>query len=91
MDVKLFYILWLSHKRKTPLDKNKILECYRNALGHLNLNSYRIGEYCNLEINLVPHHILVSDVESLILEFEPTTIVTHHPNDLNIDHRVCLT
>jgi LmbE family N-acetylglucosaminyl deacetylase len=43
----------------------------------------------NIQLNAVPHLELVQAVEQSILEFEPEWVFTHHPGDLNIDHRMC--
>lgn len=46
-------------------------------------------EFKNIEMNMVPHLELVRSIEEAIVRFEPEWIFSHHPGDLNIDHRVC--
>jgi LmbE family N-acetylglucosaminyl deacetylase len=43
----------------------------------------------NIQFNAVPHLEMVKAVEDAIRRFKPQWIFTHHPSDLNIDHRVC--
>ncbi len=43
----------------------------------------------NIRFNVVPHLEMVQAVESAIIQFRPSWVFTHHPGDLNIDHRVC--
>ena len=45
-----------------------------------------IGDFKNLEFNLVPHYKLVEFIEDVIIKIKPDYIFTHHPNDLNSDH-----
>jgi LmbE family N-acetylglucosaminyl deacetylase len=46
-------------------------------------------EFRNIQLNTVPHLELVKAVEAAVLRFRPEWIFTHHPADLNVDHRVC--
>ena len=43
----------------------------------------------NIRLNAVPHLELVKAVEESIVEFESEWGFTHHPGDLNVDHRIC--
>lgn len=45
-----------------------------------------LGRFPNIALNTVPHLELVQFVEQAILDTGATTIVTHHPGDLNDDH-----
>ncbi|MEO1574156.1 MAG: PIG-L deacetylase family protein [Pseudomonadota bacterium] len=45
------------------------------------------GAFPNIKFNAVPHLDLVQYIESAIVESGATDIVTHHPSDLNNDHR----
>jgi LmbE family N-acetylglucosaminyl deacetylase len=49
----------------------------------------RRHSFKNIQLNTVPHLDLVKVIERAIIEFEPEWVFTHHPGDLNIDHRVC--
>lgn len=46
-----------------------------------------LGDYPNIRMNTVPHIELVRFIEEKIFEFQPLRIFTHHPADLNDDHR----
>jgi LmbE family N-acetylglucosaminyl deacetylase len=46
-------------------------------------------EFKNIQFNAVPHLEMVRAIEEAILRFKPQCIFTHHPGDLNVDHRVC--
>jgi N-acetylglucosamine malate deacetylase 1 len=46
-------------------------------------------EYPNIQFNVVPHLDMVRSIEEAILRFRPEWVFTHHPGDLNVDHRVC--
>jgi LmbE family N-acetylglucosaminyl deacetylase len=45
-------------------------------------------DFANIEFNVVPHLHMVRAIEAAIVRFRPAWIFTHHPGDLNIDHRV---
>jgi N-acetylglucosamine malate deacetylase 1 len=46
-------------------------------------------DFKNIQFNVVPHLDMVRAVESAILKFRPEWVLTHHPSDLNVDHRIC--
>jgi LmbE family N-acetylglucosaminyl deacetylase len=46
-------------------------------------------EFENIKFNVIPHLSVVKAVEEALLRFTPEWIFTHHPGDLNVDHRVC--
>jgi LmbE family N-acetylglucosaminyl deacetylase len=46
-------------------------------------------QFKNIQFNTVPHLEMVKAIEGAIVRFKPDWIFTHHPNDLNMDHRVC--
>lgn len=46
----------------------------------------KIGEFPNLRFDTVPHIELVKSIECAIRNCKPDIIVTHHPDDPNIDH-----
>jgi len=45
--------------------------------------------YENIQFNTVPHLEMVQAIEKAIVRFTPSWVFTHHPSDLNVDHRVC--
>lgn len=50
-------------------------------------SSPKTGLFPNIRLNTVPHIEMVKFVEEHIREFTPQHIFTHHPGDLNDDHR----
>lgn len=46
-----------------------------------------LGTFPNIRFNTVPHLDLVQFIERAIVQTQATTIFTHHPHDLNDDHR----
>jgi LmbE family N-acetylglucosaminyl deacetylase len=46
-------------------------------------------DYKNIEFNVVPHLEMVRSIEEVIVRVQPEWVFTHHPGDLNVDHRVC--
>jgi LmbE family N-acetylglucosaminyl deacetylase len=53
----------------------------------LGLSSSILGKFPNINFNLVPHLELVQFIESAIVETGAETIFTHHPADVNDDHK----
>ena len=45
-------------------------------------------DFGNIRFNVVPHLEMVKAVESAIEKYTPEIIFSHHPGDLNVDHRV---
>ena len=48
----------------------------------------KVSEFPDQRLDTVPMVELVSDIEPGISEFSPDLIYTHHPGDLNHDHRL---
>ncbi len=46
-------------------------------------------EFENIKFNVIPHLDIVKAVEEALKRFRPEWVFTHHPGDLNVDHRVC--
>jgi LmbE family N-acetylglucosaminyl deacetylase len=53
----------------------------------LGLKPAIFGTFHNLHMNVVPHVELVQFIEMAIERTQATSILTHHPGDLNDDHR----
>ena len=53
----------------------------------LGIQASIIGEFPNIAFNTVPHIDLVRFIEDAVRETAATRLVTHHPEDLNVDHR----
>lgn len=46
-----------------------------------------IGHFPNMKLNTVPHIDVVKFIERAMLETQPDVVFTHHPGDINDDHR----
>ncbi len=46
-----------------------------------------MGDFPNIEFNTIPHVQLVSFIEGAIEQTGARVIFTHHPDDVNIDHK----
>lgn len=53
----------------------------------LGLGKPVLGQFKNVEFNCIPHLELVQFIEAAILETAAQIVFTHHPSDLNDDHR----
>ena len=50
-------------------------------------STFELANFPNIKFNTVPHIELVQSIERVIEEFEPDWVFTHHPMDLNDDHK----
>ncbi len=74
------------HDRPSLKAFNKEVEKAHQTIGIKDTFNY---EFKNIQFNVIPHLEVVQAIESALLKFKPEWIFTHHPGDLNIDHRVC--
>lgn len=74
------------HNRPSLERLAKVSEEASRLVGIVDSIGYDFG---NIQFNTVPHLEMVRAVEAAILRFKPEWIFTHHPGDLNVDHRVC--
>lgn len=49
--------------------------------------SWKICDFPDMRLDTVPHVELNKAIESFIDEVQPEIVFTHHPGDLNLDHR----
>ena len=70
----------LNSLRKAALGSAKILKA--SSIKLLNFPDNRMDTISRLDI--------VKEIEAVIDEYKPSTIITHHSGDVNIDHRVIL-
>lgn len=61
----------------------------RRAASMVGVQDVASSEFLNIQFNSYPHIEIVKAVEAAIRRFRPEVVFTHHPHDLNIDHRVC--
>lgn len=52
----------------------------------LGARSVTFGDFPDNRLDTVPMLDLAKAVEALVSRYQPSTIVTHHPGDLNVDH-----
>ena len=45
------------------------------------------ADFPNIKMNTVPHLDLVQFIEKCIMDWQAEAIITHHPSDVNIDHK----
>ncbi len=60
----------------------------RAAASTLGIAEPRFLDHPDNQLDTVPMLDLARSVESLVDEFQPETVITHHGGDLNIDHRL---
>lgn len=60
----------------------------KKACGILGVKDIFFGEFPDNRMDVVALLDVVKIVESLIEQYRPDTVITHHAGDLNIDHRI---
>ena len=73
--------------RSNRPSNDKLANNIQEANKVVGFNNPILGSYPNLEMNTVPHLNMVKFIEEQICSFQPDRIFTHHPYDLNEDHR----
>lgn len=68
-------------------EAHELLDDMFRAQKKLGLGPPLVGSFPNMELNTIPHLELVRFVEGAIIETQAQMIFTHHPADLNDDHR----
>ncbi|NMM30640.1 MAG: PIG-L family deacetylase [Cellulomonas sp.] len=71
---------------RRPQD-HELLEDTLAASKTLGMHAPILGDFPNIKLNVVPHIELVQFIEDAIVSTGATQIFTHHPGDLNDDHR----
>ncbi len=66
---------------------DELLADIKSANKLVNFNHPQLGSFPNIQFNSIPHIELVQFIESAIEKHQPDRIFTHHPSDLNDDHR----
>lgn len=57
------------------------------AVKYIGIQKIYRGAFPNIKMNTVPHLELVQFIEKIIEETAATHVITHHPSDLNNDHK----
>ena len=84
------HVIILSGDVDARRDRPEIERLRQNARRACSLVKFRepvFGPFPNIAFNTVPHLEIVRFIESAVASCGATTIITHHPSDLNDDHR----
>lgn len=65
----------------------ELLSDLRQAHDILGIRPIALGNFPNIRLNTVPQLELVQFIEEAIVQTRATVLFTHHPNDLNDDHK----
>ncbi len=76
----------VNERTKRPSDI-ELLNNTNQANNILGFNKPVLGNFPNLSMNTTPHINIVKFIEEQIVKYNPQRIFTHHPNDLNDDHK----
>ena len=68
-------------------EDNELAEDIEAANATVGMQAPALGAFPNIRLNTVPHIELVQFIEAQVEAFQPRRIFTHHPADLNDDHR----
>lgn len=64
-----------------------LMENIYEAQAELGIKPPILGDFPNIKFNVVPHIEIVRFIEEAMVRTNADIIFTHHPNDLNNDHR----
>ena len=79
----------MSNGAEARRDLSKELNNNRDkAMSILGVKEVYSNDFPNIKMNTVAHLDLVQFIESCIEDFQAEAIITHHPTDTNVDHRV---
>jgi len=67
-------------------EDSELKEDMNSCLKILGVNRVFIGDFPNIKMNTSAHLDLVQFIEKAIKETQASTVITHHPSDLNNDH-----
>ncbi len=71
----------------TP-EHNKLLDASREANARLGVTSHCVHDFPDNRMDSLDLLDIIKPVEETIERLKPDTVMTHHFNDLNVDHRV---
>ncbi|MBN8235607.1 PIG-L family deacetylase [Halobacillus kuroshimensis] len=60
----------------------------RKANQEIGIQEMVFLEHPNLELEMMPLHLLTKEIEKLIEIYQPSIVFTHHYGDVNIDHQI---
>lgn len=70
-----------------PCDR-ELMDDILHAQEALGLGEPILGHFPNIKFNVVPHFEIVRFIEDAIIQTRAQVVFTHHPSDLNEDHRI---
>lgn len=73
-------------RQRRPADQDLLRDTHE-AQEILGFQPPILGDFPNIAMNSIPHIELVKFIEMAITKHRATTIITHHPGDINDDHR----
>ncbi len=76
-----------SRSPATAGELRALRECARAANALLGVTDLRFGDFPDNEMDGAPRLAVIKHVEAIVEEFRPVVVYTHHPGDLNVDHR----
>lgn len=86
-DVRACVFSGVAAARQHRPEVSELIANTNRAQQILGLQPPIVGDFPNIRFNTVAHLELVQFVEAAIVETGADTIFTHHPNDLNDDHK----
>lgn len=85
--VQSIVVSGLANARTQRPEDDGLLADILSANDFLGFSPPVLGDFPNIMLNTVPHLELVQFIEKAIIDFQPDKVFTHHPNDINDDHR----
>lgn len=85
-DVHVCILSGKAQARTQRPNDSELEEDTEHALNILGVKKRIIGDFPNIQFNIVPHLHLVQFIEKAIEVTDADTIITHHPTDTNNDH-----
>lgn len=67
--------------------KEEHQELLKQSQNALDITSSYFGEYDDSQMNTANHREMVQFIEAVMLKTQPDVVFTHHPSDVNEDHR----
>jgi LmbE family N-acetylglucosaminyl deacetylase len=87
VDVRTCILSGCARARSKPVDPATLRDDIRSAHAVLGIRDQFLGDFPNIQFNVVPHLDIVKFIETAIVETSADVVFTHSPGDLNDDHR----
>jgi LmbE family N-acetylglucosaminyl deacetylase len=82
------YKIGLEDSPKSIIDRKKRVKSFLKSMKFLKIKDYELYNYHCTKFDKYPISNFVKIIEKKIIEYRPTTIITHNPFDTNIDHGI---